>query len=325
MTTTVRSPETSSAVGAAAAERDESAIATPSGHRFGSRRRKRQDEPSSLSRRSQLLLLGGLGLFSLYAIAPVWWLIVSATKSQQDLLHSNGLWFSDFNLFKNISTVIEYDNGIYFRWVLNSLLYAGGGAAVCTIISLAAGYSLSRFQFHGRALGMGMVIGSFLIPGAMLTLPLYLLFSEIGLVDSVWAVLIPSFISPFSVYLAKVYTDTSVPEEILEAARIDGAGELRIFFQIVVRLMTTGGATVFVLAFVSNWNGFFLPLTMLRGEDKWPLSLGLYFWNSKRSEVGLDLTALVLTGSLLAIIPLAIFMIAMQRYWRTGVTLGSIK
>lgn len=326
MTTTVRTPETPSPLGTAAAGGEQSSVTAPPGNRFGKGRRKHQDEQSSsLSRRSQLLLLGGLGLFTLYAIAPVWWLIVSATKSQQDLLHSDGMWFAEFNLFKNIGTVFEYDNGIYFRWVLNSLLYAGGGAVVCTLISLAAGYSLSRFQFHGRALGMGMVIGSFLIPGAMLTLPLYLLFSEIGLVDSVWAVLIPSFISPFSVYLAKVYTDTSVPEEILEAARIDGAGELRIFFQIVMRLMTTGGATVFVLAFVSNWNGFFLPLTMLRGEDKWPLSLGLYFWNSKRSEVGLDLSALVLTGSLLAIIPLAIFMIAMQRYWRTGVTLGSIK
>ncbi|MDT0344260.1 carbohydrate ABC transporter permease [Streptomyces litchfieldiae] len=277
------------------------------------------------SRASRGLVLLGLGMLVLYSIAPVWWLIVSATKDQRDLLYSNGMWFADFNLIDNLEQVFKYNDGIYFRWLLNSLLYAGGGAVVGTLIALAAGYSLSRFSFPGRGLMLGAVIGSFLVPYAMLTLPLYLLFSRIGLVDTIWAVLIPSFISPFSVYLAKVYTDGAVPEEIIEAARIDGAGELRIFFQIVVRLMSTGGATVFLLSFVQNWNQFFLPLTMLRGEDKWSLNLGLYFWNGKRDEAGIDLTALVLTGALLSVVPLVIFMVAMQRYWRTGVTLGALK
>ncbi|MDT0347684.1 carbohydrate ABC transporter permease [Streptomyces litchfieldiae] len=274
---------------------------------------------------SRGLVLLGLGMFVLYSIAPVWWLIVSATKDQRDLLYTNGMWFGDFNLFHNIDQVFTYNDGIFFRWMLNSLLYAGLGAAVSTLIAIAAGYSLSRFQWPGRNLALGAVIASFLVPYAMLTLPLYLLFAKLGLVDTVWAILIPSFISPFAVYLSKVYVDGAVPEELIEAARLDGAGELRIFFQIVIRLMSTGGATVFLLSFVGNWNQFFLPLTMLRGEEKWTVNLGLYFWNSKRDEAGIDLTALVLTGALLSIIPLAIFMIAMQRYWRTGLTLGSLK
>ncbi|MEO3752022.1 carbohydrate ABC transporter permease [Streptomyces sp. B6B3] len=277
------------------------------------------------SRASRGLVLLGLGLLVVYSVAPVWWLIVSATKDQRDLLYSNGMWFADFHLLRNIEQVFTYNDGIFFRWLGNSLLYAGGGAAVCTLISLAAGYSLSRFRFPGRGLALGAVIGSFLIPYAMLTLPLYLVFAKLGLVDSPWAVLIPSFVSPFAVYLAKVYTDGAVPEELIEAARLDGAGEVRIFVQIVLRLMTTGGATVFLLSFVQNWNQFFLPLTMLRGEDNWTLSLGLYYWNSRRDDAEIDLTALVLTGSLLSVIPLALFMIALQRYWRTGVTLGSLK
>ncbi|MCG5218047.1 carbohydrate ABC transporter permease [Streptosporangium sp. KLBMP 9127] len=277
------------------------------------------------SRTSQVLVLFGLGLFALYSVAPVWWLIVAATKSQTDMLYTNGLWFGEFNLGRNLEQVFTYGDGIFLRWVLNSFLYAGVGAVVCTLISLAAGYSLSRFTFRGRGTGLALVIGSFLIPGAMLTMPLYLLFAKLGLVDTVWAVLLPAFISPFSVYLSKVYVDGAVPPELLEAARVDGAGELRIFFKIVTRLMKTGAATVFLLAFVSNWNGFYLPLTMLRGEDKWPLSLGLYAWNLQRTEAETDLTALVLTGSLLAVIPLAFFMIAMRRYWQSGVTLGSLK
>ncbi|ONK09758.1 carbohydrate ABC transporter permease [Streptomyces sp. MP131-18] len=303
---------------------------------FRDRRRRRaqrraaedRDERPPGGRRpasSRVLVLVALALLTLYSVAPVWWLIVSVTKDQRDLLYSNGLWFAELNFLDNLDQVFTYNDGIFVRWMGNSLLYAGVGAAVCTLISVAAGYSLSRFSWPGRQAAMAAVIGSFLIPGAMLTLPLYLLFAEVGLVDSVWAVLIPTFISPFSVYLAKVYVDGAIPEEIIEAARIDGAGEVRIFFQIVARMMTTGSATVFLLSFVSNWNQFFLPLTMLRGEDKWTLSLGLYYWNAKRDEAGTDLTALVLTGALLSIIPLALFMIAMQRYWRTGVTLGSLK
>ena len=277
------------------------------------------------ARRGNALVLLGLALLTLYSVAPVWWLLVSVTKDQRDLLHSNGLWFGDLHLLDNLRQVFRYNDGIFFRWMLNSLLYAGVGALVCTLVAISAGYALSRFRFFGRGAALGAVIGSFLIPYAMLTLPLYLLFSRIGLVNSVWAVLIPSFVSPFSVYLAKVYVDGAIPEELIEAARIDGAGELRIFVQIVLRMLTTGGATVFLLAFVQNWNQFFLPLTMLRGEEQWTLSLGLFAWNAKRDEAEIDLSALVLTGSLLSIVPLAVFMVAMQRYWRTGVTLGSLK
>lgn len=295
------------------------------------RRRAEKDHEDELptgvhrSRSARVLVPAGLALFALYSMAPVWWLIVSATKDQHGLLYSSRLWFSEFRLLDNLEAVFTYNDGIFLRWLGNSLLYAGVGALVCTVVSVAAGYALSRFDFPGRRLGMGLVIGSFLLPGALLTLPMYLLFSEIGLVDTAWAVLIPGFISPFSVYLAKVYVDGSVPEELLEAARLDGAGEVRIFFQIVSRLMTTGSATVFLLSFVHNWNGFFLPLTMLRGEDKWTLSLGLYAWNAQRTSSEVDLSTLVLIGSLLSVSPLAVFMIAMQRYWRSGVTMGALK
>ena len=144
-----------------------------------------------------------------------------------------------------------------------------------TLIALAAGYGLARFSYPGKKLTMALVIGAFLIPYAMLTLPLYLFFVKLGLVNTVWAVLIPTFINPFSVYLAKVYTEGAVPPELLEAARIDGAGELRIFFMIVVRMLGTGAATIFLLSFVQSWNGFFLPLTMLQGSENWTMTLGL--------------------------------------------------
>ncbi|GHG89156.1 carbohydrate ABC transporter permease [Streptomyces lanatus] len=288
-------------------------------------RRLTRPDPAARSRGGQRFLLLGLILASVYSLFPVYWLTVAATKDRVGLYQSNGLWLSGWHLWDNVQQVFTYDDGIFLRWTANSFLYAGVGSAGGTLIALATGYGLARFDFPGRGAVFACVVGSFLIPIALLTLPLYLLFSAIGLVDTPWAMLIPCLINPFSVYLAKVYTEATIPFELLEAARIDGAGELRIFFSIVLRMMTTGGATVFLLAFVNTWNAFFLPLTVLRGEENWTLNLGLYNWSGKRLESGVDVTSLVLTGALLSIIPMAIMMVAMRRYWRTGVTLGALK
>lgn len=280
------------------------------------------------SRSTRLVVTIGLTLFTLYAVAPAWWLIVSSTKDESGLINSSGLWFAEFHLWDNLTSIVTFRDGLFWTWLGNSLFYAGGGAALGTLVSLAAGYGLSRFSYRGRQLGLTLVIGSFLIPGAMLTLPLYLLFQSMGLVDTIWAVLLPTVVSPFSVYLAKVYIDGAIPHELLEAARIDGAGEVRIFFQIVLRMLGTCAATVFLLAFVSSWNGFFLPLTMLQGAERWTLTLGLYNWlqQSQFATGGTtDYTAIVVTGSLLSVIPLALFLLAMQRFWKTGVSLGSLK
>lgn len=280
------------------------------------------------SRGTRTLVIVGLGMFLVYSIAPVWWLIVNATKNSNDLLLTNGLWFADFNLIDNLHQIFTYQDGVFLSWTGNSLLFAVVGAGVGTLVSLAAGYGLAKFDYPGRSLTFGLVVVSFLIPYSMLTLPLYLMFSRIGITDTVWAVLIPTFINPFSVFLSKVYVEGAIPTELLEAARIDGAGEVRIFFRIVLPMLTTAGATVFLLAFVASWNGFFLPLTMLQSSENWTMTLGLYNW-LRQSQVSnastYDFTSLVITGSLLSVIPLALMMILLQRFWRTGVSLGALK
>lgn len=278
-----------------------------------------------VDRREQRLIVIGLTLFALYSVAPVWWLIVNATKNRRDLYNTNGLWFGEMNLAENLHQIATYQDGIFFRWLGNTLLYAVGGAAVATLISIAAGYSVSHFRYRGRSLAMGVLVGSFLIPSTLITVPLFILFSRLGLVDTVWAVLLPLFVSPFGVYLCKVYADSTVPVELLEAARLDGAGEYRTFLQVVVPMMRTAGATVFILLFVGNWNNFFLPLTMLRGSDKWTLAVGLYSWFANKADSVADRTTLTITGALISVIPLAVVMIAMQRYWRSGVSMGALK
>ncbi|MGW0710637.1 carbohydrate ABC transporter permease [Streptomyces sp. NPDC002643] len=276
------------------------------------------------TRRAVFLTTGLLVLFLVYSLAPTWFLIVSATKDQTDLYSTFGLWFSDLHLGDNLQAISAYHDGVFFRWIGNSLLYSGLGAAGSTIVSLAAGYGLAKFVFRGRGAVFAVIVGASLLPSTLLAFPLYLVFAEMGITDTIWSVLIPYFINPFGVYLGKVYADSSVPTELMEAARIDGAGEVRVFFSIALRLMRTGGITIFMLDFINIWNNFFLPLFMLNGERTFPVTLGLYIW-LQQAQTARDMNALVLTGSLLSIIPLAIFVFALQKYWRSGILVGSLK
>ena len=291
------------------------------------RRRYDDDLPAGHhpSRLSRTLVWTGLALFLIYSIAPVWFLIVSATKSQRDLYTTNGLWFADFHLFDNARDLFTYHDGIFLRWLANTLLYGVAGTVGMTVICVACGYALAMYQFRGRGILMGCIIASFLIPGALLTIPSFLLYTRLHIVDTPWAIIVPHFFSAFSVYLAKVYAEGAIPPELLEAARVDGAGEYRAFFTIGARLMTTGSATIFLLGFVGSWNSFFGPLVFLRGEQKWTVMLGLYSWLNVKMDRSVDLTGLVIVGSIVSLVPIVALMLSMQRYWRSGITLGSLK
>ncbi|MFK4100706.1 carbohydrate ABC transporter permease [Streptomyces sp. NPDC019531] len=276
------------------------------------------------TRRAVALTTGLLIIFLLYSLAPTWFLLVASTKNQTDLYSTFGLWFSSNHLADNFQAIWEYHDGVFGRWIANSVMYSTIGAAGSTFISLAAGYGLAKFEFRGRGVLFGVIVGASLLPSTLLAFPLYLVFANIGLTNTMWSVLIPYFINPFGVYLGKVYADTSMPTELMEAARLDGAGEARIFFSVALRLMSTGGITIFMLDFVNIWNNFFLPLFMLNGERSFPVTLGLFSW-VQQAQNSNDMNTLVLTGSLLSIIPLAVFMFALQKYWRSGILMGSLK
>ncbi|MER6050342.1 carbohydrate ABC transporter permease [Streptomyces sp. NPDC001793] len=266
-----------------------------------------------------------LAVAALYFLAPVYWLVVSATKNSADLFGTFGFWFSDHpRPLDHLAAVLAYDHGVYVRWFANSLLYAGAGAVCATLLSAAAGYALAKFPFRGRETVFGLVLAGVLIPSTALALPLYFLFSALGLADSYAAVLIPSVVSPFGVYLCRIYAAVAVPDALLEAARIDGAGEARIFAGLGLRLMGPALVTVFLFQFVHIWNNYFLPLVMLSDSGLYPVQLGLTTWlgYADRQPVLYQYTV---GGALLSVLPLMVLMTVLQRYWRTGLAEGGVK
>lgn len=268
-----------------------------------------------------------MGVFTVYFLLPIFWLLVSSTKTLGNFDSTFSLWFSPTSLgdfITNVGTLFTYDGGIFPRWLLNSIVYAVAAGGLGTILAGMCGYALSKYTFRGREVLFNVVLGGVLVPATALALPLFLIFSQVQLTDTFWSVFLPSAVSPFGVYLSRIYATSSVPDELIEAARIDGSGEIRTFFTLSIRLMSPALVTIFLFQFVSIWNNFFLPLVMLRDQTLFPVTLGLYTWNSQVSEIP-DIRTLVIAGAFVSIIPLLIAFLSLQRFWRNGLGAGGIK
>ena len=274
--------------------------------------------PKKLAR---IVTIVALTITMLYFILPIIWVMFSATKSNADLVSTNGFWFGHFELAENYTKLMGWTQGLFWRWVLNSLFYSTTAGVIGTLISVAAGYAMAKFVFPGRNVSMAMIMAGLLMPVALLTIPLYVVFHHLGLTDTVWAILIPSCVSPFGVFLGRVYADSSVPTELIEAARIDGASEARVFFTIVLRLLAPAMVTIFLFIFVATWNNFLLPLMMVSTPELKPVTLGLYGMMSYFAPQ----KGAVMLGALLGVLPLIVLFLGLQKYWQSGLAAGSVK
>lgn len=274
---------------------------------------------------STVVVNGVLVVAALYFLLPILWVLVAATKSPGELFSSFGLWFTDSpQAWLNLTNVFTQDGGIFTSWILNSILYSAVGAFAATILSAACGYAIAKFPFRGRALLFSIVLGGVLVPATVIALPLYFLLNAVDLTGTYWSVLLPSMVSPFGVYLARIHANAAVPDEIIEAARIDGAGDLRIFGAIAARMMTPALVTIFLFQFVTIWNNYLLPLVMLNETKTFPLTLGLTLWNSQTQRDPM-FYQLVVTGSALSAVLLVALMIGLQRFWKADLTAGATK
>ncbi len=266
-----------------------------------------------------LILIAG----AIYCLVPVVWVFAAASKSRGELF-TTFTFAPGTGLLENLTALFEYQGGQYVLWAMNSLLYSGVGALLSTVVSTMAGFALAKYEFPGRSVIFLAFLTGILIPGIVLAVPQYLLLSSAGLVGTHLSVLLPSIVSPFGIYLCRVYAMSAIPQETLEAARIDGASEWRAFRTVVLPLMLPGMVTVFLLQFIGTWNNFLLPYIMLSNQDYYPLTVGLFTLLSKGSSAP-ALYSVAITGAAVSIIPLVALVLFMQRYWKLDLISGGIK
>lgn len=263
-----------------------------------------------------------------YFLFPIYWAIIASTKTASQMTGSNGMWFAvgldqlPNAIAYNYGKLIGWTRGNFWRWVLNSLIYSGVSAFVGTLVAVMAGYATAKFRFRGKNIAIGVIMGCMLMPAALLTIPQYSIFHTLHLTNTMLAIIIPCCVSPFGFFLGRVYAQTSVPDELLEAARIDGASEARIFFTIVLRLLAPAMVTIFLFLFVATWNNFLLPLMMVSSDTLKPVTLGLYGMVSLATFT--DRGALMM-GALLGVLPVIVLFLGLQRYWQAGLAAGAVK
>lgn len=266
---------------------------------------------------------GILVLGALYCLIPIIWVLIAASKSADELFSTFTLAPST-HLIENLQDLFAYRDGLFLRWAGNTALYAIGGALVSTVVSAAAGYGLALFDFRGKKLFFNVILAGVLVPAVILAVPQYLLFAQAGLANTYWAVFLPSILNPYGIYLARIYAGASIPREMIEAARTDGAGELRIFTRFAVPMMLPGLVTVFLFQFVGIWNNYMLPYIMLGDDSLFPITVGLStLMNQGASQPAMYTT--VITGALVSILPLIALFLLLQRYWQSDLTGGAVK
>jgi len=277
------------------------------------------------SRKPNVVATAVLVIGAVYCFFPLLWIVIAATKSATELFSTPTL-LPMFNggLVENLRILFAYGDGVYGRWMLNSAIYAGVGGVLSTLVAGTAGYALAKYRFPGSGLILKVIVAGVMLPAVLLAIPQYLLLARFQLTNTYQAVILCLLVSPYAIYLCKIYADSSVPTEIMEAARIDGASEWRIFTSTGIRLMMPALVTIFLLQFVAIWNNFLLPFIMLNDGQKFPLTMGLQQLLQNSASKAAQYSAAIM-GVVLAIIPVAALFLALQRFWRLDLLSGGVK
>jgi multiple sugar transport system permease protein len=284
-----------------------------------------------LSVRTLILLL-----FAIFFVAPILWLVLAPTKSDHALVTSSPFSFGSFhNVALAWKHLDAYSDRLYRRWIANTIIYSLSATAITLAISIPAGYGLALGKFPGRKLILTLTLVVMIMPGASLVLPIFLELNALHLIGSVFSVILPFSFFPFGVYLAYIYYATSIPPELLDAARVDGCGEWLTFRRVALPLAKPVVALVFFFSFVANWNNFFLPYVVLADSNQYPITVGLSnllastpSFNPAVGGGGQSTNIFkpeLALATLLAVIPVAIVFLLSQRALVRGTLGGAVK
>ena len=273
-----------------------------------------------------------LSFFVLFFIVPLIWLALAPTKSPRELLVNPPFSSGSFDtLAANWGELMAFQDGIVWVWLGNATLYSGVALVITLAVSIPAGYALAMVEFRGRKALLMVTLIVMLIPNTALVLPIFLELSALRLVGTPLSVILPFSFYPFGVYLTYIYFSTAVSRDLLNAARIDGAGEFRVFAQVAMPLATPVIALVGFFSLVANWNNYFLPFVMVPGR-KSPIQVGLaellsnvpLFNPTTAGSITISLPVLAL-ATILSVAPVLIIFLFSQRFLVSGLTAGGTK
>jgi multiple sugar transport system permease protein len=287
----------------------------PAGTRTGAPSRP----PAGTRRRRGTWVYLVLAVGLLVTLAPFLWMLLSSLKPEAELQRVPPTWWPETPSLDNYRQL--FDRLDFPRFFANSTLVAVAVTAGNLVFCSMVGYALAKLDFAGKRLLFLLVLGMLMVPGVVTFVPLFVLVSNLGLVDTYPGLILPFLVTPLGVFLMRQFI-MGLPDELIEAARIDGAGEWRIFTRVILPLCGPALATLGILTFLSSWNNFLWPLVVAQSEDRYtlPVALALYSVGQNATRYGL-----LLAGSVVVIVPVIALFVALQRYFVQGIATTGIK
>src|SRR3954453_5373570 len=285
---------------------------------------------------SRGLRIAILAVFAIFFATPLLWLVLAPTKSDGALVTDSPFSFGSFHQVALAWQHLDaFSDHVYRSWIGNSLIYALSATAIVLVTAIPAGYGLALSNFPGRQLVLTLTLIVMIMPAAALVLPIFLELDALNLIGSMLSVILPFAFFPFGVYLAYIYYSTSLPPDLLDAARIDGCGEWATFRRIALPLAKPVVALVFFFSFVADWNNFFLPYAVLGDSSQYPIQVGLSQLLSSTpsfnpavggggQQVAIFRREMAL-AQLIAVVPVAIVFLLSQRALVRGMLGGAVK
>ncbi|MFD3453254.1 carbohydrate ABC transporter permease [Streptomyces sp. NPDC058691] len=286
------------------------------------------------SRALSVLVIGVLlTALLVFFVLPVLWLLLAPSKTADQMIHDAPLSFGSFaRIGASWRHLFAFQDGAMLTWLRNSAVYSGASLVLTLLTSVPAGYGLALTRFRGRRTLLTITLVTMIMPSAALVLPIFLELNRFHLIGTAWSVILPFSFYPFGVYLVYIYFATSLPRELLAAARIDGCTEWQVFARIALPLAKPVVGLVAFFSFVGNWNNFFLPYLVLPNSDEFPVQVGLNQLLSSTPSfnpvagAGLDITVPELALAIIvAILPVLVLFLFSQRTLVSGMLAGSTK
>lgn len=300
--------------------------------------RRRGSSPTPRPRRGfsvpglvRLLILAG---FAFFCVVPLVWLLFAPTKTDDQLLYDHPLSFGTIErALLAWQHLADFNDGVMYQWMVNSVYYSAGSVIISVVAAVPAAYAMATMRFVGRRLILTLTLVAMVLPATAVVLPLFLELNALRLTNTALSVILPAAFYPFGVYLAYVYFVTSLPKELLEAARMDGCGELRVFLHTALPLAKPVIAILVFFSFVANWTNYFLPYVMLSTDDMYnlPVGLGALISGTPALKPGSGGSVLPITypeaalAGLIVVVPIALMFIFFQRFLVRGLLSGSVK